>query len=507
MSASDPASRAESVSRTAPIGAAASARGGVTRTVAIVGGGVAGIAAAVRAADSGWRPVLIETRTRLGGRATSFDDVRSGVELDNCQHVVMGCCTNILELYDRLGVLDELDWHETLWFARGGGAMDRLSIAPWLPAPLHYAPSFARMRLFSLAEKRAIARAFLVILRMGPRGRVAWQGRAFGEFLAQSRQPARVIELFWDPVVLSACNLPSARCEAAHALKVFDEGMLAHRFAGAVGVSRVPLARLYGRVGEILGAVGGELRLRTSAKALAFDGTRVTGVVCDDGIVPAQAVIAAVPPDRLARLCSGTMRGYDKRLGRLEQFGFSPILGVHLAMKRRVMRTPNMALPGRAVHWLFAHDAPRDTPRDADRGPPFAQRLEAVVSAADGWLGLSEEEITSRVLSDVSWAIPGVTHDDLAWSRPVLEKRATFASSPGIDAIRPRTSVEAGDLKGGIANLFLAGEWTDTGWPSTMEGAARSGFAAAAAVGGGAGVADGLPAATLVRVMRGTGAP
>jgi zeta-carotene desaturase len=197
------------------------------------------------------------------------------------------------------------------------------------------------------------------------------------------------------------------------------------------------------------------------------------------------------------------MRGYDKRLGRLEQFGFSPILGVHLAMKRRVMRTPNLALPGRAVHWLFAHDAPRDD----DRGPPFAQRLEAVVSAADGWLGLSEEEITSRVLSDVSWAIPGVTHDDLAWSRPVLEKRATFASSPRIDAIRPHTSVEAGDLKGGIANLFLAGEWTDTGWPSTMEGAARSGFAAAAAVGGGAGVADGLPAATLVRVMRGTGAP
>ena len=467
---------------------------GVVRTVAIVGGGVAGIAAAVRAADAGWRPVLIETRTRLGGRAMSFDDVRSGVELDNCQHVVMGCCTNILELYDRLGVLDELDWHETLWFARGNGLRDRLAIAPVLPAPLHYAPSFLRMKLFGLAEKLAIARAFAAILRMGPRGRLRWQGRAFGEFLAETRQPARVVELFWDPVVVSACNLPSARCEAAHALKVFDEGMLAHRFAGAVGVARVPLSRLYEGVASIVEGAGGALRLRTSAKALAFDGTRVTGVVCDDGVVAAQAVISAVTPDRLARLCSDTLRAHDKRLAHLDAFGFSPILGVHIALRRRVMEVPNLALPGRTVHWLFAHDAPP--------GAGFAQRIEAVVSAADAWIGLSEAEVEARVLAEIRWAIPDATRDDIVWSRPVLEKRATFASAPGIDAIRPRARVEAGDLKGGVANLFLAGEWTDTGWPSTMEGAARSGFAAAAACCGGRGVEGDLPTAALVRLAR-----
>jgi len=469
----------------------------VVRTVAIVGGGVAGIAAAVRAADAGWRPVLIETRTKLGGRATSFDDVRTGIELDNCQHVVMGCCTNILELYDRLGVLGEIDWHETLWFARANGASDALSIAPLLPAPLHYGPSFARMKLFTLGEKLAISRAFLAILRMGPRGRLRWQGRAFGEFLAQTRQPARVVELFWDPVVLSACNLPSARCEAAHALKVFDDGMLAHRFAGAVGVSRVPLARLYNTAEEIIVRAGGELRLRTSAKALAFDGARITGVVCDDGMVGAQAVISAVPPDRLAKLSSDTLRAHDKRLAYLDEFAFSPILGVHLAMKRRVMQTANLALPGRATHWLFAHDGAGAGATDG-----FVQRIEAVVSAADAWIGLSEDEITARVLADIAWAIPGVTRDDIAWSRPVLEKRATFASTPGIDAIRPRARVEAGDLKGGVANLFLAGGWTDTGWPSTMEGAARSGFAAAAACTGSGGVAADLPAASLVRLAR-----
>jgi squalene-associated FAD-dependent desaturase len=473
---------------------------GVQRTVAIVGGGVAGIAAAVAAVDAGWRVELVETRIKLGGRATSFDDVRSGVELDNCQHVVMGCCTNMLELYDRLGVLDEVEWHETLWFARGGGAFDRLAIAPVLPAPLHYSPSFAGMKLFSLAEKWAIARAFLAILRMGPKGRVRWTGRAFGEFLAETKQPARVVELFWDPVVISACNLPSARCEAAHALKVFDEGMLVHRFAGAVGVARVPLRRLYDRVEEIVASTGGSLRLRTSAKALAFDGERVTGVVCDDGLVSAQRVIAAVPPDRLARLCSATLRAADKRLANLEKFTFSPILGVHLAFKRRVLAVPNLSLSGRATHWLFAHEPPA--------GAPFAQRLEAVVSTADEWDGLSEEETTRRVLADAAWAL-GVSADELshelAWSRPVLERHATFASTPGVEAIRPRATAEAGDLKGGVANLYLAGEWTDTGWPSTMEGAARSGFAAAAACTGQGRVAPDLPPAALVRLFRAIG--
>ena len=230
---------------------------------------------------------------------------------------------------------------------------------------------------------------------------------------------------------------------------------------------------------------------------MAFDGARITGVVCDDGVVGAQAVISAVPPDRLAKLSSDTLRAHDKRLAPLDEFAFSPILGVHLAMKRRVMQTANLALPGRATHGLFAHDGAGAGATDG-----FVQRIEAVVSAADAWIGLSEDEITARVLADIAWAIPGVTRDDIAWSRPVLEKRATFASTPGIDAIRPRARVEAGDLKGGVANLFLAGEWTDTGWPSTMEGAARSGFAAAAACTGSGGVAADLPAANLVRLAR-----
>lgn len=247
----------------------------------------------------------------------------------------------------------------------------------------------------------------------------------------------------------------------------------------------------------MVAATGGALRLRTSARALAFDGSRITGVVCDDGVVPAQAVIAAVPPDRLARLCSATLRARDRRLAHLGAFAFSPILGVHLAFRRAVMPRPNLALPARATHWLFAHEAPS--------GAGFAQRVEAVASAADDWTGLSEEETTRRVLADMAWALGEREESlarELAWSRPVLEKRATFASAPGVDAIRPRARAEAGDLAGGVANLFLAGEWTDTGWPSTMEGAARSGYAAAAACTGAGGAVPDLPPSRLVRLAR-----
>ena len=469
----------------------------VPRTVAIVGGGVAGIAAAVRAAESGWRPILLETRTRLGGRASSFEDVRTGVELDNCQHVVMGCCTNVLDLYDRLGVLEAVEWQATLCFARGGGAFDRLAIAPFLPAPFHYLPSLVRMRLFGLGEKLAIARAFAAILRMGPKGRIAWQGRAFSEFLDSTRQPLRVVRLFWDQVVTSACNVPSSGCDAALALKVFDEGMLAHRFAGAVGVPRVPLGRLYARVAGIVADAGGELRLRTSARAIAFDGTRVTGVVCEDGVVAAQAVIAAVPPDRLARLCSDTLRAHDRRLADLD-LSFSPILGVHLGLRRRILEVPNLALPGRATHWLFAHPAPEAS--------GLAQRLEAVASSSadfgEAFGGRNEAELVARVLEDVRWALPDFRDEDLAWARPVLEKRATFTCMPGVDRRRPGPRVAAGDLRGGVPNLFLAGEWTDVGWPSTMEGAARSGYAAASACTGGSGPCPDLPASALVRLAR-----
>ena len=174
------------------------------RRVVIVGGGLAGIAAAVRLAESDWQPIVIETRKRLGGRATSFVDRRSGTVVDNCQHVLLGCFTNLIDLYDRLGVLEAIEWQRMLYWTAGDGRIDRLK-SGLLPAPMHLAGSMLRMGIFSGPEKRSLGRAMWRIIRMGAQGREAWADRTFGEFLAECRQPQRLVEVF--------CNQGKSRPE------------------------------------------------------------------------------------------------------------------------------------------------------------------------------------------------------------------------------------------------------------------------------------------------------
>jgi len=458
--------------------------------VAVVGGGLAGIAAALRLAEAGVRVTLIETRGKLGGRATSFVDPRNGAVLDNCQHVVMGCCTNLLDLYDRLGVLDSIEWQSSTWWADPPGPPVELRPG-WPPAPLHLAPSFRRFSVLDPRERRAVGRAMWRLIRMGFAGRERWRGRTFGDFLKEMVQPERAIERFWQPVVVSACNLPIERVDAGAAMQVFQEGFLGSKFASAMGLSRVPLVELYDPAHELLARQGGELRLGVSAKALAFDRDRVTGVITDEGVVPANAIVAALPWDRLAKLCSESLRAADRRLQRLDAFAPSPILGVHLFFDRPILPTPNLVLPGRAVHWLF----------DKGRSESGHHHLHAVISAADAWMELDEAEIARRVIADIEWAIPESIPCAPVEVRSVKERRATFAMIPGIDSKRPGAAPDLVGLGSGCRNLYLAGDWCRTGWPATMEGAVRSGYAAAAAIVGTGGPVPDLPISRLARLM------
>jgi hydroxysqualene dehydroxylase len=261
---------------------AAGNRAGVTRRIAIVGGGLAGIAAAVRLADAGMLPIVIETRRKLGGRATSFIDPRNGEVLDNCQHVLLGCCTNLIDLYDRLGVLDQIEWHRELFWTAGNGVIDRLR-AGWLPAPAHLGGALLGMRLFSLADKRQIARAMWRMIRLGERGRWEWSGRTFAQFLRDAGQGDALMRRFWNVIIVSACNLDVDHVGAAFAMQVFQQGFMANRWSYVMGVPRVPLWNLYEPVTRRIEEAGGEIRLGESAKAIAYDGRRVTGVVTDAG--------------------------------------------------------------------------------------------------------------------------------------------------------------------------------------------------------------------------------
>lgn len=465
------------------------------KRVAIVGGGIAGLAAAIRIADAGWSPILIESRKRLGGRATSFDDPRSGRVLDNCQHVVMGCCTNLVDFYDRIGVLDQIQWHRETYWAAPPGRPNQLR-ASILPAPLHFTRAFLGLRFLSWNTKVAIGRAMFAMVRLGVAGRLQWRNQTFAAYLESLNQPKEAVDCFWEPIVVGACNLSIHEVAAHLAMKVVQEGFLAGKWNSAIGIATTDLRSLYDPAAEKIRKAGGEIQLGTSAMGIAYDGIRTTGVVTQDGMVNAAAVIATVPPDRLAKLSSLPMRTADSRLQALDKITFSPIVGVHLFFESEIMscmgnRIPHLILPGRSTHWLF----------DKGRDAKGLYHVHAVISAAEEWVDLDESAIAARVLEDIHWALPGARGLEPVEVRSVKEKRATFRGTPDIEELRPSTipGVSGGGSGVGISNLYLAGDYCDTGWPATMEGAVRSGYQAAHAVTGEGGVVPDIPTARTAR--------
>jgi zeta-carotene desaturase len=275
-------------------------------------------------------------------------------------------------------------------------------------------------------------------------------------------------------------------------MQVFQEGFLAGGWHATMGLATCPLRDLYDPAVEIIEQAGGEVRLGTSVQGIAFDGIRTNGVVTDEGLVHGSAIISTVPPDRLAKMISRPMLAADPRLRGLEDFGTSPILGVHLVFEQPVLvdgdrRYPHLVLPGRDTHWFFDKG-------EVEIGGVRGHHVHAVVSAADAWMPLDEAEIGRRVVADLHWALPASRGIQPIAVRSVKEKRATFRAEPGIDDRRP--SARPGGH--GIPNLALAGDWTDTGWPATMEGATRSGYRAAAVVMGDGGVVADVPPGRLV---------
>ena len=461
----------------------------------VIGGGLAGMAAALRLAEAGHRPLLIETKKKLGGRATSFVDPRNQQVLDNCQHVVMGCCTNLLDFYERLGVLDQIDWQEQLYWTTGRGDIVPMKASRW-PAPLHLATAFKKLPGLDAADRKAIRNVMWKLIRLGPTGRVSWTGRLFLDFLHEFNQTDTAIRNFWNVIITSACNIDVARCEASYGFQVFQDGFLANRFGHVMGLSRVPLWELYEPAIEIIEGLGGDVVDGISAKSIAFDGKRVTGVITSDGMIKTSAVVSAVPHDRLAKLASATLIKSDRRLQRLDAFEFSPILGAHLWFETEIFHLPHMVLVDHETHWLFNKGLDNDG----------QQHLHVVISAADDWMKLSEDEISQRVMADIHSVIPKSRGLEPVAIRAVKEKRATFACVPGIDAIRPGATPDAiGSSIGsgsGVSNLYLAGDWCNTGWPATMEGAIRSGYqAAAAVVGVDSMLVPDLPPSSLARML------
>jgi squalene-associated FAD-dependent desaturase len=444
------------------------------KSVLIIGGGVAGIAAAVALSDRGFRVEIVEKRPLLGGRASSYLDPTTGERLDECQHGTMRCCTNLTDLLTRLGVQDQIRYHDTLHFLDGDGVRSVIQ-GSGLPAPLHTAPSFLLFRSLNLKDKIGIARGMMAMLRARPDPK--HDTITVAEWYRQTGQTERAVKRFWDPILVSACNETSDRIAYSHALKIFRDGFLLHPTAFHFGVPRVPLGSLYNEPAlAYLAKRGGCVRLRTIVEELDFatDGVspRLTGVVLRDGTrLEADYYISALQFDLLLKLLPESVTANVPYWQNLHGLELAPICGVHLWFDRTLDCPEALAVLDRDTEWIFHKNLNFDKPEQAGEG----SYLSIVISASHRLTGLPKEEILARVLADVRACLPDSREAVLVRSQVIRWPKATISPKPGADALRPSQISP-------IPNLLVAGEWTRTGWPSTMEGAARSGYLAAEAL-------------------------
>jgi squalene-associated FAD-dependent desaturase len=434
--------------------------------VVIVGGGLAGLATAAALVDRDLRITLLESRPRLGGRASSFTDPATGAPVDNCQHVSMGCCTNLADFCRRVGTGDLFRSEPAIVFLGPDGRISRLR-AGILPAPLHLAGSFLRAGYLRVADKLRVARG-LACLRTARDDR---PGESFADWLLRHGQTVRTINLFWATVLVSALNERVEQMDVDHARKVFLDGFLRNRRGFRMEVPLVPLGELYGtRLESWLDSKGVAVRLTTGVRAVEPDGEGgVRGVALRSGeSIAADFVVLAVPFDRVRDLVPAEVAARIPGLARVEALRAAPITGVHLWFDRPVCALEHAVTVGRLIQWVFNHTALQGR-RATDGG---GQYLQLVISASYDLLALDKTAIRDAVLAELAEIWPEARAARLVRWWVVTEHGATFAVRPGVDAHRPhqRTPVEG---------LFLAGDWTATGWPATMEGAVRSGYHAA----------------------------
>ena len=423
-------------------------------SVIIVGGGLAGLSAAAALGSANHDVQLFETRAFLGGRATSYP--YGGETIDNCQHILLKCCVNLRDFYTRAGVAERVEYHRKFYFIEPGGRTSTLE-AGMLPAPAQFTESFLKASYLSLADKLSLARGLLA-LRSEYRKRKDLDQITMLDWLREKRQTPRAIERFWRQVLVSAINEELDRMAASHGFQVMWLGFLTHRDSYEMGVPSVPLAELYNdEVWRRFPTV--QIRMRQQVDRLIVIDGRVAGVLIGGQLHQADYYITAVPFDRIAALAPEA--DVD-----VTPFSHVPITGIHLWFDRPITDLPHATLLDRTIHWMYNKREGR--------------YVQLVVSSSRSLTPMPRGEVIALALRELAEFFPQVAQAKLEHAHVVKEVKATFSAEPGLEAKRPLTATR-------LPNLFLAGDWTRSGWPSTMEGAVRSGYKAAEAVAGASG--------------------
>jgi squalene-associated FAD-dependent desaturase len=434
--------------------------------IAIVGGGLAGLAAAVGLAGRGLSIDVYESRRQLGGRATSFRDPESGALVDHCQHVSLGCCTNLADFCRRTGLSELVKRYRTLHFFGPDGRRRDVSASRWLPAPLHLLPSLLRLDYLSLGERLKIVRGMRRLARITASN----DCQTIGQWLRENGQSPNTIELFWTPVIVSALSETVDRASFSAARKVFVDGFMAGRAAYELHIPQVPLGDFYGaQLEKWFKENGVAVRSGCPANQVVGSASGIREIELNgDQRAGCDAVILAVPWRRIGELLDEPLRAALPELRGINQLESAPITAVHLWLDRPITDLPHAVLPGRTSQWLFN----RGTLAGSES---TTHHYQVVISASRDLANQLREQIVTEVLKELALIWPDIHHAKLVQSKIITDQHAVFSPLPGVDRVRPPQQTS-------IPNLFLAGDWTATGWPATMEGAVRSGYLAAEGV-------------------------
>jgi squalene-associated FAD-dependent desaturase len=428
-------------------------------SVVIVGGGLAGLSTAVALAPHGYDITILEARTRLGGRASSFYDPGSTEWVDTCQHVSMGCCTAFHDFCKTLGVLPLLEPQPTLFFQTPDRRTSRFKADPW-PAPFHLARALASAHYLSMSEKLRVASGVI---------RLVLEKKDLDEpllpWLKKHAQSERTIRRFWAVVLVSALNDTVDQLGTKYARKVFFDGFLKDRDGFTVHLPTVPLARLYG---EELHAWCRKwnVTIREDCAVRSIEPNEKPFCVRtrNGDVHLADRVVLAVPFDRVNSLLPESWANRQE-FANLENLTPSPITSVHVWTDRAVMTHPHVVIVDGLGHWIFNRGR-------TSTGEWYQQ---VVISATRELATWGREKITEAVLAELHQLLPDLATARVLRSRVITEHKATFSAVPGVDQLRPTQATS-------IPGLFLAGDYTQTGWPATMEGAVRSGQMASGAI-------------------------
>jgi squalene-associated FAD-dependent desaturase len=451
----------------------------MSRRVAVVGGGLAGITAAIALAETGAQVTLLEARPRLGGATCSFN--RDGLVVDTGQHVFLGCCTAYRGLLSRLGMTAHAplqDRFDVTVLAPGydPGTPRRARLRRTaLPGPLHMLPALARYSFLSFPERAVVSRPALALRRLDPAD-PALDAQRFGDWLAAHGQDDRARRVLWDLFSVSALNIAGDDASLALAATVVKTGLLGRNNAADIGVPALPLGELHGdAAAAALAKLGAQVM--TAAKVSAVEagqdpdaGFRVRlAHSAQAAEIAADAVVLAVPHEAAARLIppgalpAGTVASWAG-------LGASPIVNVHVVYDRPVTDLPFAAAVDSPVQWVFDRTRISGLDRQATAGKP--QYLAISLSAADEYADVPAAQLRERFVPALAKLFPAARQAEVTEFFVTRERRATFRQAPGTARLRPGAATQ-------LPGLVLAGAWTATGWPDTMESAVRSGLAAA----------------------------